>query len=162
MLGSRVPFENGLKRYQPANLFLVCRQIHSEAVLLPFQVNEFAYHNPDVFHQFVDKLSEQQRDTIKIVRMDIADFENAFEALSKFWTEDKHPAYDVYRPLAKLTGLQHVRCMQKEFEQRDARVRGPKMAAAREGTRQLGTRDGADLVFIEVGMDFVCITVPQA
>jgi len=153
-----------LRRFNPTMFLLVCRQVNAEAALIPFQINEFTYGNSDSFHRFVDKLSANQRSSIKLLRMDCKAFQMAFEALNEFRLTGKHPAYDVVHPLTKLTGLRYVRGEQDGFveneEDRDlAAVRGEEMAM--RGLKQFGAPDGVKFQFKDRGR-YICLTVPDA
>lgn len=72
------------RRFNPTKFLPICRQINAEAALIPIQVNEFIYDTPANFHRFVDKLSANQRSSIKQLRMDCEAFQTAFEALNEF------------------------------------------------------------------------------
>ncbi|KAH3909048.1 hypothetical protein HBI56_125980 [Parastagonospora nodorum] len=87
----------------PYKPLLVCRQINTEAALIPFQVNEFIYNRPDILHGFLNNLSANQRGLIKILRMEEEYcIKVAFEALSEHWERYDSLVYDVYNPLAGL------------------------------------------------------------
>jgi hypothetical protein len=93
----------------PTNLLLVCRQINTEAALIPFQVNKFIYDRPNILNGFLNKLSAIQRGSIKILRIDEGEgIKFAFEAPSEHRKRYESLVYDVYNPLAGLTGLQYV------------------------------------------------------
>lgn len=67
-------------------------------------------------------------------------------------------------PLAKLTGLQHVRGEQDGFDENEedrdlAAIRGGEMAM--RGLKQLGAPDGVKFQFKDRGR-YRCLTVPDA
>jgi hypothetical protein len=53
-------------------ILLVCRQLHTEAALLPFSTNEFAFDgsNSRSHEIFLDRLKSAQRETIRCVHLD--------------------------------------------------------------------------------------------
>jgi hypothetical protein len=84
----RFKFSRKIAEFKPSNLLLVCRQINSEAQLLPFELNEFNYRIPETFKQMLDLLSDKQVNAIDVLRMDTSMFYHVFGDTSELWRGD--------------------------------------------------------------------------
>lgn len=64
---------------------LVCKQIHAEAELLPFELNVFDISYPWVFtHYFLGKLSTRKRNTIQNIRANASPVHSEIELLREY------------------------------------------------------------------------------
>ncbi|KAH3909047.1 hypothetical protein HBI56_125970 [Parastagonospora nodorum] len=93
------------------HMLLVCRQIHNEAALYPLSFAEIQLWKREGFQQFLNTLSERQRNAIHTVHTGTLTFIDSADDMKLFWLllpTSQYVSLEDYMPLTRLAGLQRV------------------------------------------------------
>jgi hypothetical protein len=122
-----------------------CRQIHAEAALLPLQLNEVRIVKFQTTHQFLARLTEDQRNAIRTVKILVDDVVRGHAEMATFWTGNhRRVAFDAFLPLKELGGLERLIVESTEDDEARARLREQDLRGL---ARQYGGHSGVEVVF---------------